>query len=85
MPALVSEHAVAGNKPAARTGSPHVCRSVFAHVSGCKQSANDALLAQALLAAGRLAVPGPLWSLALEQILLRCVDTETQVASLATP
>ncbi len=36
---------------------------------------------QALLAAGRLAVGGPLWTLALEHILLRCVDTETQVRS----
>lgn len=36
---------------------------------------------QALLAAGRLTVGGPLWTLALDQILLRCVDTETQVLS----
>lgn len=32
-----------------------------------------------LLARGQLAVGGPLWQLALEQLLLRCVDTETQV------
>lgn len=32
-----------------------------------------------LLARGQLTVGGPLWQLALEQLLLRCVDTETQV------
>ncbi len=55
-----------------------MCQSGCSVRSSCSTHRQPAA-AQALLAAGRLAVGGPLWTLALEQLLLRCVDTGTQV------
>ena len=63
---------IGGESHRSRWGRQIASMEVATHSDGSSR-------AQALLAAGRLAVPGPLWSLALEHILLRCVDTETQV------